>query len=39
LPMEDVSLLEDLISKADHKFTHESESFRAFIQNGGIASE
>ena len=39
LPMEDVSLLEDLISKADHKFTHEWESFRAFIQNGGIASE
>ena len=39
LPLDDVSTLEDLISKADHKFTHESESIRAFIQNGGIADE
>lgn len=39
LPMDDVSILDDLISKADHKFTHESESIRAFIQNGGIAGE
>ena len=39
LPMDDVSILDDLISKVDHKFTHESESIRAFIQNGGIAGE
>ncbi len=39
LPMDDVSILDDLISKADHKFTHESESIRDFIQNGGIAGE
>jgi patatin-like phospholipase/acyl hydrolase len=39
LPMDDVSILDDLISKADHKFTHESESIRAFLQNGGIAGE
>ena len=39
LPMDDVSILDDLISKADHEFTHESESIRAFIQNGGIADE
>lgn len=39
LPLDDVAMLDDLISKADHKFTHESESIRAFIQNGGIAGE
>jgi hypothetical protein len=39
LPLDDMSILDDLISKADHKFTHESESIRAFIQNGGIAGE
>jgi hypothetical protein len=39
LPMDDVAMLDDLISKADHKFTHESESIGAFIQNGGIAGE
>ena len=39
LPMDDVSILDDLISKADHKFTHESESIRAFIQNGGGVDE
>lgn len=39
LSLDDVSILDDLISKADHKFTHESESIRAFIQNGGIAGE
>ncbi len=39
LPLDDVSILDGLISKADHKFTHESESIRAFIQNGGIAGE
>lgn len=39
LPLDDVSMLDDLISKADHNFTHESESIRDFIQNGGIAGE
>jgi len=39
LPMDDVSILDDLISKADYKFTHESESIRAFIQNARIAGE
>jgi len=39
LPLDDVSMLDDLISKADHNFTHESEVIRAFIQNGGIAGE
>ncbi len=39
LPMDDVSKLDDLISKADRNFTHESESIRAFIQNGGVAGE
>jgi patatin-like phospholipase/acyl hydrolase len=39
LPLDDVSILDELISKADHKFTHESESIRAFIKNGGIAGE
>ncbi|MDT9547346.1 MAG: CBASS cGAMP-activated phospholipase [Chlorobium phaeovibrioides] len=39
LTLDDVSMLDDLISKADHNFTHESESIRAFIQNGGIAGE
>lgn len=35
LPMDDVSILDDLISKADHKFTHESESIRKFLTIGG----
>jgi len=39
LPMDDVSILDYLISKADHNFSHESESVRVFIQNGGIAGE
>lgn len=39
LPMDDVSMLDDLISKADHNFTHESKSIRTFIQNGGSAGE
>ena len=37
LPLDDVSMLKNLISKAGHNFTHESESIKAFIQNGGIA--
>ncbi|MBI9094919.1 MAG: patatin-like phospholipase family protein [Sphaerochaeta sp.] len=39
MPLDDVSTLDDLISKADHKFSHESESIRTFIQNGGFADE
>lgn len=39
LPMDDVSILDDLISKADHKFTHESKSIRSFIHNGEITGE
>jgi len=31
--------MDDYISKADHKFTHESESIKQFILNGGIAGE
>lgn len=32
LPMDDVSVIDDLISRADRKFTHESEAIREFIQ-------
>jgi hypothetical protein len=32
LPLDDVSMLDDLISKADYKFTHESESIRKFLE-------
>jgi patatin-like phospholipase/acyl hydrolase len=39
LPLDDVSMLDDLISKADHNFTHESKSIRAFIQNGEIVGD
>lgn len=39
LPMDDVSTLGNLVTKADHSFTHESESIRAFIQDGGVADE
>lgn len=39
LPLDDVSIVDDLISKADHKFTHESEAIRQFILYGGIDSE
>lgn len=35
LPMDDISILDDLISKADHKFTHESESIHKFLKAGG----
>lgn len=34
LPLDDVSVLTDLLSKADHDFSHESESIREFILNG-----
>ena len=33
LPLDDVSLIDDLISKADYSFTYESESIREFILN------
>ncbi len=36
LPLDDVSILTDLISKADHKFTHESKEIREFILNGDV---
>ncbi len=32
LPMDDVSILDDLISKADRDFTHKSESIKALFQ-------
>lgn len=32
LPMDDASIIEDLISKAAYKFTHESDAIRRFIQ-------
>jgi len=35
LPMDDVSKIKDLITKADHDFTHDSESIRKFILNEG----
>lgn len=31
LPLDDVSIMDDLISRADHDFTHESESIKNFI--------
>ncbi|MFU8861382.1 MAG: CBASS cGAMP-activated phospholipase [Cyclonatronaceae bacterium] len=34
LPMDDMSMLDDLISKADHNFTHESKSIRDFLTKG-----
>jgi len=39
LPLDDVSKIDDLITRADHNFTHESEAIRKFILNGGIESE
>lgn len=39
MPMDDLSILDDLISKADKMFTHESESIRAFMESGGITGE
>ena len=35
LPLDDVSMLDDLISKADRKFSHESKSIRDFLTTGG----
>lgn len=32
LPLDDVSKIDDLISKADHDFTHQSEAIRKFIR-------
>ncbi|MGI6657151.1 MAG: CBASS cGAMP-activated phospholipase [Desulfobulbus sp.] len=34
LPMDDVSMLDEFISKADHKFTHESKSIKNFLTIG-----
>jgi patatin-like phospholipase/acyl hydrolase len=34
LPMDDISVIDDLISRADHNFTHESEGIQNFL-NGG----
>jgi uncharacterized protein len=39
LPMDDVSIIDDLVSRSDHKFTHESEAIREFILTGGVVSE
>lgn len=39
LPMDDVSTLDDLLTKADHDFTHESEAIRKFIVKGGSSDE
>lgn len=39
LPLDDASILDDLISKADHKFTHESEAIREFIGSRGVDRE
>lgn len=36
LPLDDVSIIDDLITRADHDFTHESEAIRKFILNRGI---
>ncbi len=33
LPLDDVSIVGDLISKADHSFTHESEKIRRFFND------
>ena len=33
LPLDDVSKVDDLIARADHDFTHESESIRNFLIN------
>lgn len=36
LPLDDISMLDNLIARADHDFTHESEEIREFILKGGI---
>lgn len=35
LPMDDVSVIDDLITKADRDFSHDSKEIREFILNGG----
>ncbi len=32
LPLDDVSKIDDLLTKADHDFTHNSETIRKFIK-------
>ncbi len=39
LPLDDASRMDDLITKADHNFTHKSEEIRQFILNGGDVDE
>jgi len=39
LPLDDVSKMDDLITRADRDFTHESEAIRQFILNGGGVDE
>jgi len=39
LPTDDVCIVDELISKADHKFTHESEDIKKFILNGENKNE
>lgn len=39
LPLDDVSIIDDLLSQADHDFTHSSEAIREFILNGGANGE
>ena len=39
LPLDDAAKMDDLITKADHDFTHESEKIRQFILNKGGVDE
>ncbi len=38
LPLDDVSTIDDLITRADHDFTHDSEEIRQFINFDGDVS-
>jgi len=35
LALDDTSIMEDLLSRADHDFTHDSKEIKAFILNSG----
>lgn len=39
LPLDDTSIMEDLISKADQKFTHQSEAIKKFLTKRGVDHE
>ena len=39
LPMDNTSIVDDLISRADHMFTHESESIKKFILDGELEND